>query len=317
MMRRMVVVLVAAIAVFSSSAWAAEGAGARPDRAVTLQRWVRSVCGGLGDFNDKANDLDAKIQKQVDGLDSGKVSPKVAKSKLLQAASGETKALDQLIATVKQLGLPTATNGQSVATEFSDTLSDLRNAALEQQRSYAKLTPKNQKTASERAKDIQSTVEKKLTDIGDPLEGPRADQEFAAAINAESACTALLPQFMPTTFVPGDCLDAPKPDADLEAHTKVACSASHLEEVFAVVNHPAEPSDPFPGEATITSFADSTCGSEFKSYTGADVEASSFDYSYYYPDKDSWPLGDRQIICVAGHGDGSRFKGSVRGAGAS
>lgn len=312
-MRRTVVVFALSFAVSLAGAWAAgcESAGAKPERTVPLPRWVRSVCGRLGDFNDTTDNLDSKIQKEVTDLDSGTVSAKAAKAKLLQAATGETKAADQLIAAVKQLGIPQATHGQTVATEFSGTLSDLRSVAFQQQRSYTNLTTNNQ-TASGRAKDIQSTIEKKITDIGDPLEGPRADQEFAAALNSESACTDLLPQFTPTTFVPGDCLDAPNPDADLEAHTKVACSESHLEEVFAVVNHPAGPTEPFPGEAAITSFADSTCGTEFKSYTGADADASSFDYAYFYPNKDTWPVGDREVVCVAGHQDGSRFKGSVK-----
>ena len=80
-MRRFIVIVVAITAVSSAAASAAtaEGAGARrarPARTVTLQRWVRSVCGGLSDWSGALDRLDTKIQKGLTDLDSGKLSPK-------------------------------------------------------------------------------------------------------------------------------------------------------------------------------------------------------------------------------------------------
>jgi hypothetical protein len=280
---------------------------------VPLQRWVRSVCNGLSDWDDALNNLGTKVQEELTALDADKLSVKRAKARMLRDAVDAKKATDRLIAKVKQAGTPQATNGESVARSFSGNLADIRGTLVEAQRSLAKLKAEERKAASEKAKAIETAFETKADDIGDPLEGPRSDQEFAAALNNESACTELLPQSAPTSFVVGDCITASKPEVTLEEHVKVACSESHLEEVFAITDHPAGPSDPFPGEGAINSFAEATCTREFQAYVGIDFDESTLGFGYYTPNKDTWPVGDRQIVCVADHEDNSPLTGSVKG----
>jgi len=290
---------------------------ARPTRTVTLERWMRSVCTGLIHWGEAIAKLEEKIQGALTDLDAGKVSAEKAKSSLLRAATEETKATDRLIAKVKRTGTPQAANGASVATSFQETLTDFRGVAVEQQRSYSKLKTEDRKASSERAQEIQVALGESIIEIGDPLEGPRADAEFAAALNSEPVCTALLPQFIPTDFVVGDCIEASSPDALLDEHEKVPCSKSHRGEVYAVTNHPATAIDPFPGEPAINTFAEAACATEFKVYVGTDFESSDLSFWYQTPDKDTWPLGDRQVVCVIDHEDGSRMRRSVRGTAAN
>jgi Septum formation len=315
-MRRFVVTVVLVSVALTAAPLEAEalGVGGKTARTVPLPRWVRSVCGRLGDWGNALDKADSKLQKELEDLDSGKVSAKAAKARLVRAASDETKATSRLIASIEELGTPVAANAKTVASSFSDALSDYRRLAVDQQRSYSRLDTDTKKSR-ESAQDIETRIEEKAAEIGDPLEGPRADPEFAAALNGEPLCTALLPRFTPTTFVVGDCLNADTPDAILDEYETVPCTQKHLEEVFVVTNHPAGPGDPFPGEAAINSFAESTCTPEFRTYVGEDFESSRLGFSYFTPDKETWPLGDRQIVCTVDQEDGSPLRGSVKGSG--
>ena len=313
--RRLVVAVVVGLVLLAAvpSTAGAEGTGSRPARTVPLQRWVRSVCTGLSDWNDALNNLGTKVQEERTALDSDKLSANRAKARMRRDAVEAKQATDRLIAKVKEAGTPQATNGESVARSFSATLADIRSALVEARRSFARLKARESNATSERAKAIQTALQTKADDIGDPLEGPRADQEFATALNNEPACTDLLPQPAPTSFVVGDCITASKPEVTLEEHVKVACGEPHLEEVFAVTDHPAGPAEPFPGEGAVNSFAEAACTREFQAYVGIDFDSSQLGFGYYTPNKDSWPVGDHQIVCVADHEDNSPLTGSVKG----
>ncbi len=316
-MRRFVVTVALVSVALTAAPLAAQasGVGGKTARTVPLSRWVRSVCGRLGDWGDAFSEADSKLQQELNDLDSGKLSAKAAKARLLRAASDETKATKQLFASIEKLGTPIATNGKSVASTFSDALADYQRLAVEQQRSYAKLDTDTKKKSRDDALDIETRIEEKAAEIGDPLEAPRGDPEVAAAMNGEPLCTELLPQFTPTTFVVGDCLNADTPDVTLDEYEAVPCTQKHLEEVFVVTNHPAGPGDPFPGEAAINNFAESTCTPAFGTYVGEDFESSHLGFSYFTPDKDTWPLGDRQVVCTVDNEDGSPLRGSVKGSG--
>jgi hypothetical protein len=112
---------------------------------------------------------------------------------------------------------------------------------------------------------------------------------------------------------PGDCLD-PGTEAAGEVDTiqAVPCDDPHTQEVFAVLDYPADEGDAYPGEADIREFADASCLEAFGEYTGSDYADSTLYFSYLRPSADSWKnTDDRQVVCVIVAKD-EQMTGSVR-----
>jgi len=100
----------------------------------------------------------------------------------------------------------------------------------------------------------------------------------------------------------GECFDATTFSAgapiDPANITLRLCAGPHQHEVYAVLDHPGGTAAPYPGDQTITAYADDRCIAAFVDYVGVAYQLSTLDYATVYPDAASWKAGDRQIACV-------------------
>ncbi|WP_170219498.1 septum formation family protein [Nocardioides litoris] len=115
---------------------------------------------------------------------------------------------------------------------------------------------------------------------------------------------------------PGQCFQVPSEVkeqlADLD---EVPCDEPHDREAFAVIGY--EPpddetdADVFPGDDTLTRYADGRCASAFGDYTGTPYLDSDLYFTYLLPSPRSWQSGDRDVVCFA-FDPGRRLDRSVR-----
>jgi hypothetical protein len=309
----LVILAVTAGAVLSAPA-GAQQLRARPERVVTPQRWQRAVCVALGDWGTATGKGYDKVTSALDALAAGKSSAKTAKVAVLKAYADAVKATDALTGKVKAAGTPALKDGPTVAKSFLATVGDLRTAITNAQRSYTQLPVRDNAQFLQSAKGIEDTGQKAASVIGDPLEGLRASPELADVIKNDPACTSLTPPFTPTSLKVGDCVSSStSANPSLDQLEVAPCAAPHLAEVLAVLTYPGGATDPYPGADAVGRFADSSCQAAFQTYIGIDFNSSTIDLSSFAPTKDSWPVGDRQLVCLAGHKDGSTLTGSVRG----
>jgi hypothetical protein len=115
----------------------------------------------------------------------------------------------------------------------------------------------------------------------------------------------------------GDCLN----DADVQGETTttpiVPCSKEHDSEAF---QHFILDDGDYPGDDAIEQAGESDCGGQaFTDFIGVASDSSVIGYSYYYPTKDSWGNGDREIMCTVYQMDESgnpvKTTGSLKGIG--
>jgi hypothetical protein len=113
----------------------------------------------------------------------------------------------------------------------------------------------------------------------------------------------------------GDCYVNP-PSGEVEGLTLVDCVQTHDAEIFALIDHPAGPGDPFIGSAEMETFAQQACiGQAFTDYVGLPYEQSIYYVNTIYPTEGTWVDGDREVVCSLVTGDGSPLPGgSARGA---
>lgn len=92
------------------------------------------------------------------------------------------------------------------------------------------------------------------------------------------------------------------------------CAQTHEREVFATPTYTGTDSN-FPGEATLTTFANDSCLAAFEPYVGRDYPSSELAYGYLLPSPESWATGDRVVVCVLGLVGGGPLTGSMQGSG--
>jgi hypothetical protein len=112
---------------------------------------------------------------------------------------------------------------------------------------------------------------------------------------------------------PGDCVLEESVN-EVEYETLVPCSAGHVEEVYAEVELPA---GEFPGDDAIFAIADDECARELDEFVHPSIRLTSIDYTYFYPNAESWAAGDREIQCRAVAANGGTITGSLAEAGAT
>jgi hypothetical protein len=116
-------------------------------------------------------------------------------------------------------------------------------------------------------------------------------------------------------LVVGDCFDEPGGvGVTVENVQHHPCTEAHTAEVFAVLNHPAGRNDPYPGTATLQSFAREGCPGPFASYVGISVDETTLDVGYFRPTEDGWKDGDRAFTCYLTKEDGSGLTQSMKGS---
>ncbi|HEY5855788.1 MAG TPA: septum formation family protein [Aldersonia sp.] len=77
------------------------------------------------------------------------------------------------------------------------------------------------------------------------------------------------------------------------------CEAPHLDEVFAVLIHPAAEGDPFPS-TSLDGWAQGECqGDVYRQYRGMAYDDDiDYDARWSAPGPDEWDMGQRTVVCV-------------------
>lgn len=100
----------------------------------------------------------------------------------------------------------------------------------------------------------------------------------------------------------GDCFRA---DGDqVEFVTVVDCESPHFYEAYGIVEYEAGPDEPFPGDDVIVEYADTECQVGFEEFVGLDYQSSVWYITSVTPSEQTWPQGDREIICTLNQQDG-------------
>lgn len=101
---------------------------------------------------------------------------------------------------------------------------------------------------------------------------------------------------------PGMCFNAPdEVEAQVDDLEEVPCSEPHDQEAYAVVSYSppeGEDDDAFPGDDTLSAFADGACAQEFRDYVGIDYLDSELFFTYLLPSPRSWEDDDREVLCL-------------------
>jgi hypothetical protein len=100
------------------------------------------------------------------------------------------------------------------------------------------------------------------------------------------------------SLVTGDCFQEPSNTENVTNVDEVACVEPHDYEVFAVIEHPAAQSVPYPGDLTLLEWSDERCFAEFEPYVGASYDQSIYYYDIAIPTEESWDNGDRGSTCI-------------------
>ncbi|MBW3666551.1 MAG: septum formation family protein [Actinobacteria bacterium] len=112
----------------------------------------------------------------------------------------------------------------------------------------------------------------------------------------------------------GDCFDDPDDFGAITSVEAIPCDQLHDNEVFALPQHPAGPSEPYPGDDALNSYAEEACVEAFADYVGIPYEESVFPLGTISPGADTWEDGDREIICILYDPGLEKLEGSMRGA---
>ncbi len=115
----------------------------------------------------------------------------------------------------------------------------------------------------------------------------------------------------------GECFDSSTFSAgvpiDPATITLRLCAGPHQHEVYAVVDYPGNRAAPYPGDATITAYANDRCIATFSDYVGTQYQQSALDFSTVQPTAATWSAGDRQVACVLHDADFVPLTGTMKG----
>ncbi|WP_244930195.1 septum formation family protein [Nocardioides sp. W7] len=134
---------------------------------------------------------------------------------------------------------------------------------------------------------------------------------------ALGACSGDDEQSSVFSIKPKECFLAPaEVEAQIADLDEVDCQEAHDHEAYAVVPYllpgEEEPSDEYPGDDTLTKFADGTCAEQYRGYVGVDYLDSELFFTYLLPSPRSWQEDDRSVVCLV-TAAGRKLEGSVKG----
>jgi hypothetical protein len=98
-----------------------------------------------------------------------------------------------------------------------------------------------------------------------------------------------------------------------EVHA-IACRMPHQAEVFIRDRLAGGPNAPFPGVGELRRQAQAVCRDGFERFVGVPWTRSELDIAALWPSPDSWPAGDRVVVCAVFRVDGEALVGSARGS---
>jgi hypothetical protein len=113
----------------------------------------------------------------------------------------------------------------------------------------------------------------------------------------------------------GQCFDPirDKDDENLLAARLKSCDEAHLAEIFGHGELPDAAGAPYPGDEQLGDASEKECGSAFKEYVGIEYDLSHLDAGFLYPGPETWPGGDRRVICYVVGTEVAPFTRSVKG----
>lgn len=108
----------------------------------------------------------------------------------------------------------------------------------------------------------------------------------------------------------GNCFMEPSATDDISEVQHRPCGEAHDAEVFAVLNYEG---DTYPIEMTLERFIDEHCLPAFASYTGEAFDTQTeLTVGWFYPTRESWNEGDREVTCYLIRPDGQPLTASQR-----
>jgi hypothetical protein len=155
-----------------------------PTKEVSAEKWVRSICTALGDWEDALADARANQDPEA-------TKPDELKETVVAYLDEVTEATNTLLSDLKKAGTPDVDNGKAVARVFRkgfrqarDTFADAANAAED-------LDTDDQAQFDEEVAEIVTAIEEGATEIGATFD--EADSEYDVpeldeAFEAEPAC---------------------------------------------------------------------------------------------------------------------------------
>jgi hypothetical protein len=96
----------------------------------------------------------------------------------------------------------------------------------------------------------------------------------------------------------GDCFK--QPSGRFSNVETVPCDQEHDLEVYAVLDHPAGPAEPFPGMDNLVRYANPLCLAQFRNYAGVPFEQLNLRDVYITPRDSRWKDGGRKLVCAVG-----------------
>jgi hypothetical protein len=111
----------------------------------------------------------------------------------------------------------------------------------------------------------------------------------------------------------GDCINLPS--GIVQVFHTLPCDQAHDREVVGVVVDPSPSGAPFPGTTALKAEA-GQCSGQLANYIGAfPINVTRPTLTYLYPQQLRWNTGERHIVCLVGHSDGSKLTAAIRSSG--
>ncbi len=114
-------------------------------------------------------------------------------------------------------------------------------------------------------------------------------------------------------LIVGDCFDTGD-ISTVDLVTIVDCDAPHAYEVFGTTDYETAGDETYPGDDVLSNAADEFCRPAFEAYVGISYGDSELFGTFINPSDQTWPQGDRKILCVANTRDQGPITGSVAGS---
>ncbi len=112
----------------------------------------------------------------------------------------------------------------------------------------------------------------------------------------------------------GDCLYSdPSEDEEGAAVEVIDCSQPHFGEDYAHFDLADTPT--YPGDDEVDTAGEDGCIARFDDFADLDFDDSDVDFIYSTPTEDTWPDGDREVICIIDDPGDDQITGTLQGAG--
>jgi hypothetical protein len=108
----------------------------------------------------------------------------------------------------------------------------------------------------------------------------------------------------------GDCLNDASSNGTVTTAPIVPCTEPHDSEAYKSIKMT---DGDFPGADAVKTQADEGCAEAYAAFIGISYDDSNLSISYYYPTKESWANGDREIMCTV-YDDGVKTTGTLKDA---